>query len=280
MGSHFYILPGPKNCQTGRWRSNTINHCQVCTLHLIWKWEHCYLNIFQSLCILQILTSTKSKKVIAMDWTVYIGRVDVIKIHFLPFPFQLVLWKAVGFSCLLQLRFIEFLNLSYILFVRYFDRLSSNGVHKSHISTMATLPHFLTLPCPIAASSDHALFLYPENFLPPFLNCTCPQVTAFCISPTVKLCTSFFTTELGLLFLQLLTSPKMFISNGLWPIVFGYPTFNEICPIPNLSPSPQSKNFFYFLSSNIYIHILITTTWNHFISTINVTFVISYHETI
>lgn len=132
---------------------------------------------------------------------------------------------------------------------------------------MATLPHFLTLPSPIAASSDIALALfslYPENFLLTFLECTCPQGSAFCHSPTVKLCSSFSTTELILLFLQLSTSSKMFISNGLWPIVFGYPTFNEICPIPNLSPSPQSKNLFYFLSSNIYIHVLIITDLKSF----------------
>lgn len=65
-----------------------------------------------------------------MDCTVCISRVDVIKIHFLASPIQLLLLKAVSFSSLLQFKFIEFLNLSHILFVRYFGRLGSNGVYK------------------------------------------------------------------------------------------------------------------------------------------------------
>lgn len=142
MGSHFFIPPRPQSSQTGRWRSKAISHCQVCAILLIWKDQHCHLNIIQSFCILQSLTSTKSKEAIAMDGTVCISRVDVIKIHFLASPVQLLLWKAVGFSCLLQFKCIEFLNLSHILFVRYFGRLSSNAVHnrKSDFHSSYSIP--------------------------------------------------------------------------------------------------------------------------------------------
>ena len=93
-----------------------------CTLASIPKGQHYHLNIIQSLFILQNLTATKSKEAIVMGCTVHIDRVDVIKIHFLASPVQLLLFKAVDFSCLLQFRFIEFLNLSHILFVRYLGR--------------------------------------------------------------------------------------------------------------------------------------------------------------
>jgi hypothetical protein len=53
----------------------------------------------------------KAKEAIAKICSAYC-RVDVIKIHFITSPIQLLLWKAVDFSCLLQFRFIECLSLS------------------------------------------------------------------------------------------------------------------------------------------------------------------------
>lgn len=138
----------------------------------------------------------KQGEAIAMDFTVHIGRVDVIKIHFLASPVQLLLWKAVDFSCLLQFRFIEFRNLSHILFVRYFGRGSRNGVYRRKSdATVATLPPFLTSPPCISASSVYCAILsllVPKYFLLPFPNCACPQGSAFCSSPTMQFSHSQF----------------------------------------------------------------------------------------
>lgn len=149
-----FIRPGPQSSQAGRWRRNIFNQCQVGTILLIWKGQHCRSSIIQSLGILQSLTSTRSQEAIIMDFMVHIGRVDVIKIHFLVAPVQLLLWKAVDFSCLLQFRFTEFLNLSHILFVRYFGRLSNNRVHKrksdfhsSYSTHLSDIPVFHSSLC-------------------------------------------------------------------------------------------------------------------------------------
>lgn len=85
---------------------------------------------------------------------------------------------------------------------------------ESQVSTVATLPHFLTSPSSIPVSSDIALSLfslYPDDFLMPLPNFTCFQDSAFCNSPTMKLWSSFSATELILLFIQHLTFPKVFL---------------------------------------------------------------------
>lgn len=117
----FYSTRPPK--QPDRQISKATPSINVrCALASIPKGQHYHLNIIQSLFILQNLTATKSKEAIAVGCTVHIGRVDAIKIHFLASPVQLLLFKVVDFSCLLRFRFIEFLNLSHILFVRYLGR--------------------------------------------------------------------------------------------------------------------------------------------------------------
>ena len=84
---------------------------------------------------------------------------------------------------------------------------------ESHVSAIATLTPFLTSPSTIPASSDIVLTLstlYPNDFLLSLPNCTCPQGSAFWNSHTVRLCSSFSTTEFILLFLQLSTLPKFY----------------------------------------------------------------------
>ena len=123
VGSHYFFCSTRPPKQPDRQISEATPSINVrCTLASIPKGQHYHLNIIQSLFILQNLTATKSKEAIVMGCIVHIDRVDVIKIHFLASPVQLLLFKAVDFSCLLQFRFIEFLNLSHILFVRYLGR--------------------------------------------------------------------------------------------------------------------------------------------------------------
>lgn len=139
---------------------------------------------------------------------------------------------------------------------------------ESHVSTIATLTPFLPSPSTIPASSDIVLTLFtsdPNDFLLSLPNCTCPQGSAFWNSHTVRLCSSFSTTEFILLFLQLSTLPKFFISSGSWTFVRGGSTFNAICPIPSLSPSSRSRNSFHFpASANIYIYVLRITNLKPF----------------
>lgn len=148
---------------------------------LLQKGQHYHLDIILSRCILQSLTSTKSKEATAMDCSVHISRVSVIKIHFLASPVQLPLWKAVDFSCPLQFRFIEFLNLSHILFIRHFGRLGSNEVpkRKSHFRSsypLSNIPpchfqpllilHYPYLPCTLTIASCPSLTVPVLKFQP------------------------------------------------------------------------------------------------------------------
>lgn len=153
----------PKAARQVDWKSTTINQCQVCTVLLTRKGEHCHSNTTQCLASSKIKLLQKAKDPVAKGCLVHIAGVDVIKIHFPPSPVQLLLWKAAHFSCLLQLGLIEFLNLSISCLS---DSLADQVGYREDSQRLQKLLLFSDTPSPSPASSYivvHVLSFYPNR---------------------------------------------------------------------------------------------------------------------